>query len=50
MSTLRLRVPHVPEFHGFVRAVSFIEAMFDVFAETQGMMRAAQKRYPFAEW
>lgn len=43
-------VSHVPEFLGFGRAVSFIEVAFDLFAETQEMIRAAQKRHPFAEW
>ena len=51
MSTLPLRVPHVPQpLAGFARVISAIATVIDVFAEAQQQAIAAHKRYPFADW
>jgi len=51
MSTLPLRVPHVPQpFVGFGRVISAVATVIDVFAEAQQLAAAAHKRYPFADW
>ena len=51
MSTLPLRVPHVPDLgKPFARIVAFVDAVFDVLAEARTQAIAAHARYPFAEW
>ena len=51
MSTLPLRLPHVPQpFAGLARVASAIATLIDVFAEAQQLAAAAHKRYPFADW
>jgi hypothetical protein len=52
MTTLRIRAPlmsHEWALPRLTRVVSFVGAVFDVFAEAQEMARVAHKRYPFAE-
>jgi hypothetical protein len=49
MSTLPLRVPHVPPFNGLARVASFIGTLFEVFAEAQQQAIAAHRRYPFID-
>lgn len=50
MSTLPLRVSHVPAFPGLARFVAALVMMMDVFAEAQDKARAAHERLPFADW
>ena len=49
MSTLSIRVPHVPygwSLPGFARIVSFVEAVLDVLADADRQASAARARYP----
>jgi hypothetical protein len=53
MSTLSIRVPHVPQvwpIPAVARFISVVRMVLDAFAEAQEQARAAQKQYPFAEW
>ena len=52
MSTLSIRGPHVPygwSLPGFVRIVSFVEAVLDVLADADRQACAAHARYPLAD-
>jgi len=50
MSTLPLRVSHVPAIPGLARLVAILAMLMDVSAEAQDAERAAHKRLPFVDW
>jgi hypothetical protein len=51
MLTLPIRAPQLPNpLSGFARIASFVDAVFDVFADAQDQARAARARYPFMAW
>ena len=50
MSTLPLRVSHVPAFPGLARLVATLVMLMDAFVEAQDVARAAHKRLPFVDW
>jgi hypothetical protein len=52
MSTLSIRVPHVPygwSLHGFAPVVSFVEAVLDALADADRHACAARALYPLAD-
>ncbi len=50
MSTLPLRVLHVPAIPGLARFAAALAMMMDAFVEAQEVARAAHKRLPFVDW
>ncbi|HEX3858640.1 MAG TPA: hypothetical protein VHV58_03490 [Pseudolabrys sp.] len=51
MLTLPIRAPQLPNpLSGLARIVSFVDAVFDVFADAQDQARAAHARYPLMSW